>query len=103
MSDLPYVPPLKSAHSCRLCGRWLEGEWSGASLEEKSEIQRQMDVGRCDDCTRKEAAKLVEINPNQHCTSEECPFTFSHTAQWCGYEQTRQCDCHWDYPERGQL
>jgi hypothetical protein len=45
----------------------------------------------------------VEINPNQHCTSDDCPYTQSHTAKWCGRKQTRQCDCHWDYPERGQI
>ena len=44
-----------------------------------------------------------DIKPTQHCTSEECPYTQSHTAQWCGYEQKRQCNCHWDYPERGQV
>lgn len=43
------------------------------------------------------------INPNQHCTSSTCPLTHSHTARWCGSTQHRQCDCHWDYPERGQL
>lgn len=41
-------------------------------------------------------------NPNQHCTSRECPYTMSHTMKWCGYSQPRQCDCHWCYPERGQ-
>lgn len=52
-APLPYVKPLKSAHSCRVCRRWLEGEWPRATAEQKVEIQRQMDVGRCDDCTRK--------------------------------------------------
>lgn len=45
--------PLKSAHSCRLCRRWLEGEWSRATPEERVEIQRQMTAGHCDDCHRK--------------------------------------------------
>lgn len=52
---LPYVKPLKSSHECRRCRRWLEGEWSSASPEERIEIERQMSVGRCDDCTRREA------------------------------------------------
>lgn len=43
------------------------------------------------------------IKSSQHCTSTECPYDQSHTAQWCGYQQYRQCDCHWDYPERGQI
>lgn len=41
-------------------------------------------------------------NPNQHCTSTDCRDTPSHTAQFCGASQLRQCDCHWCYPERGQ-
>ncbi len=54
--DLPYVPPLKSSFSCRICRRWLEGEWSSATTKEaRDEIQRQMGVGRCDDCTRRVA------------------------------------------------
>lgn len=41
---------LKSAHSCRLCGRWLEGEWASADAEQCIELQRQMDQGHCDVC-----------------------------------------------------
>ncbi len=40
----------KSAHSCRVCGRWLEGEWSAADAAQRVEIQRQMDAGHCDAC-----------------------------------------------------
>jgi hypothetical protein len=40
----------KSAHTCRVCGRWLEGEWSGADAAGRVEIQRQMDAGHCDTC-----------------------------------------------------
>lgn len=48
----------KGAHSCRVCGRWLEGEWSAADLLAsdadrdalRAEIQRQMDAGHCDAC-----------------------------------------------------
>lgn len=39
------------------------------------------------------------INPRQHCTSEECPYTLSHTAMWCGYEQPRRCECVFCYVE----
>jgi hypothetical protein len=46
----------KSAFSCRICRRWLEGEWSGATPEQRIEIQRQMDAGHCDDCHRKYCA-----------------------------------------------
>lgn len=59
--DLPVMPPLKSAHSCRRCSRWLEGEWNrAASDDERADIQRQMSAGRCDDCTRREAAELAD-------------------------------------------
>lgn len=64
-ADLPVVPPLKSAHSCRRCRRWLEGEWAQEHTGERrpevlDAIQRQMDAGRCDDCTRRETAGLVQ-------------------------------------------
>jgi hypothetical protein len=55
MISLPYVKPLKSSTSCRMCRRWLEGEWSSASPEQKVELERQMSVGRCDECTRRAA------------------------------------------------
>lgn len=55
--DLPYVRPLKSNHQCRLCRRWLEGEWSGADPLGRIQIMRQMDFGRCDDCTRRVATE----------------------------------------------
>jgi hypothetical protein len=48
---LPVVPPIKSNHSCRVCRRWLEGAWAVADPQGRAEIQRQMDCGRCDDCT----------------------------------------------------
>ena len=38
------------------------------------------------------------INPNQHCTSKKCPYTFSHTAAYCGRKQKRRCTCRFDYP-----
>lgn len=48
--------PLKSSHSCRVCGRWLEGDWNRSDDDaQRAEIQRQMDAGRCDTCTAKEA------------------------------------------------
>lgn len=51
--ELPYVKPLKSSHECRVCRHWLEGDWNRATTPEvRAEIQRQMDVGRCDSCTR---------------------------------------------------
>lgn len=59
--DLPYLPPLKSSHQCRRCRRWLEGEWFDADAAGRVEIQRQMDAGRCDDCTRREAADLAAV------------------------------------------
>lgn len=49
--------PLKSAHSCRRCGRWLEGEWNAARAPElhlvRADLQRQMEQGRCDVCPPK--------------------------------------------------
>jgi hypothetical protein len=42
-------------------------------------------------------AEAPEISESQHCTSEACHFTMSHTAAWCGYPQTRRCECHWCY------
>jgi hypothetical protein len=40
----------KSAHSCRVCRRWLEGEWPDADAAGRVELQRQMDAGHCDAC-----------------------------------------------------
>lgn len=34
----------------------------------------------------------------QHCTSDECVYSHSHTAEWCGYEQFRRCGCAYCYP-----
>ena len=39
----------------------------------------------------------LEIKPTQHCTSEECGYTFSHTAEYCGRPQKRRCGCPWCY------
>lgn len=43
---------LKSSHQCRLCGRWLEGEWANADAAGQVglcvALRRQMDNGRCD-------------------------------------------------------
>jgi hypothetical protein len=48
--------PLRSSNSCRRCGRWLEGDWNRSTNDaERAELQRQMDAGRCDACTAKEA------------------------------------------------
>ncbi len=59
--NLPVMPPLKSAHSCRRCGRWLEDEWNRTEDEdERASLSRQMGDGRCDDCTRREAAEMFE-------------------------------------------
>lgn len=41
----------KSSHQCRICGRWLEGEWSRADAAQRVELQRQMDAGVCDGCS----------------------------------------------------
>lgn len=40
-------------------------------------------------------AKTIKLG--QHCTSDECSMTHSHTAAWCGHKQTRRCDCPWCY------
>lgn len=49
--EVPEAPRhYKSAHSCRVCRRWLEGEWSSAAPPERVELQRQMDAGHCDRC-----------------------------------------------------
>lgn len=43
--------------------------------------------------------RTLEIKKGQHCTSEECSFSLSHTAGWCGYEQPRRCSCAFCYPD----
>lgn len=40
----------KPNHQCRVCARWLEGEWSDADAADRIELQRQMDTGHCDRC-----------------------------------------------------
>lgn len=37
------------------------------------------------------------IDPHQHCTSEECQITYSHTALHCNFEQPRRCGCAFCY------
>lgn len=44
--------------------------------------------------------KKKPIDLDQHCTSQECPFTHSHTAGWCGYPQPRRCACAFCYSEK---
>jgi hypothetical protein len=44
-------------------------------------------------------AEQAKIDPGQHCTSDECPYTMSHTAGYCGYPQPRRCECAFDYPK----
>lgn len=39
------------------------------------------------------------FNENQHCKSEECSYTLSHTAEWCGTPQERFCECAFCYSE----
>lgn len=40
---------MKSAHSCRVCSRWLEGEWGRAGSDaERDALQALMDRGYCD-------------------------------------------------------
>lgn len=41
---------MKSAHSCRVCSWYLEGEWSRASAEGRKALERQMAQGHCDEC-----------------------------------------------------
>jgi hypothetical protein len=41
----------------------------------------------------------VAIKSTQHCTSEECEYTLSHTASWCRYDQPRRCGCPYCYPK----
>lgn len=42
---------MKGNHQCRLCGRWLEGEWNRSKSEaERAELARQMEQGHCDGC-----------------------------------------------------
>lgn len=72
-ADLPYVRPLKSSHQCRRCARWLEGEWSSADAAGRAELNRQMSVGRCDNCTRREAADLAAAEQTDTGGPEEWP------------------------------
>lgn len=44
-----------------------------------------------------------KIGLHQHCTSKKCPYTMSHTARWCGYEQKRRCGCAFCYPQGGVM
>jgi hypothetical protein len=41
-------------------------------------------------------------NQHQHCTSDTCLFTYSHTAAWCGLPQPRRCGCPFCYPKEDQ-
>lgn len=50
MPDSASPCSFKSAHSCRICGRWLEGEWNVEAPPGRVELQRQMDTGHCDLC-----------------------------------------------------
>lgn len=59
------LPVLKSSTSCRLCRRWLEGEWNRESSGERrrealESLNRQMRNGRCDPCTVRDARAQLE-------------------------------------------
>lgn len=57
----------------------------------------------CNNCGATGTVQIVwtvlQVDQNQHCTNDDCPYTMSHTGQWCGYEQIRRCPCPFDYPE----
>lgn len=44
-------------------------------------------------------AEQLPIKSTQHCTSEECFYTHSHTAGWCHYDQPRRCGCPYCYED----
>jgi len=44
-------------------------------------------------------AELPPIKPSQHCTSQDCELTLSHTAESCGWPQPHRCGCPYCYPE----
>lgn len=53
---------LKPSHSCRICRRWLEELWSATrTLEQREDIQRQIDSGMCDSCQRERQHAAVEF------------------------------------------
>ena len=41
---------MKSSGSCRVCRRWLEGEWSQATPEQREVIEKEMAQGHCETC-----------------------------------------------------
>jgi hypothetical protein len=43
--------------------------------------------------------RKLKVRQGQHCTSKKCPYTFSHTGEWCGYKQKRKCGCPFCYTE----
>ena len=86
-------PPLKSSTSCRRCRRWLEGDWNAATPEARPEIQRQMDAGRCDVCTAKEARQRG-VHATHCCIlhgckygSPDCPVVLNRVGQEYPCEQ----------------
>src|SRR5207244_1364470 len=45
----------KSAHSCRVCGHWSEGDWNMAPRgpggdDQRAKAEREMGRGCCDNC-----------------------------------------------------
>src|SRR5690242_17797867 len=49
--------------------------------------------------TLDEEERGLTIKSNQHCTSIECDYTFSHTAALCMSHQPQRCDCAYCYPK----
>lgn len=50
----------KGSTSCRMCGRWLEGDWNHAKRKAvREDLQRQMDAGRCDPCAIRATVRLT--------------------------------------------
>lgn len=66
---------LKPNHQCRLCGRWLEGEWNAAAPDsrDRDDLQRQMDAGHCDVCPPRDQAPAPVV--------EAAPFTSGWAAE----------------------
>jgi hypothetical protein len=51
---------LKSAHSCRICGHWTEGDANRATTDEAREAaQALMARGYCDDSECAKAARII--------------------------------------------
>ena len=90
---------MKPNHQCRVCGRWLEGEWNLTTDPDlQAALQRQMNQGHCDSCTpdpeRPHQWRPTRLGITRILQTERLSIHRVNYLWWCAWcgRQTRQPD-----------